>query len=358
MSNRKTYYDFTTATTTYRLAFCNDLPTDQWCSADKKTMGIATTTSTCTTLTGSNPTDDAEFEVDDQDNNDGLRINYKGGDKCTETENYSLTVHIQCDSSIEGVETYTVDETNPCAKSITFKNKVGCKNGQLSALWDWFSSNKWVMFAVFLIVGTVVCFLGRTLFKPVLFFAGLLLSISLVWLIFYSTFLSSNTESWVGWVVLIGAILLGLLIGSCFVKIAKLGAFILAGWGGFSVSLLIYNALLYKMDSQVGFWCFTLGVALFFGVLALFFFDHILIHATAILGSFMAVYGIGLVAGHYQNPFTIAELMKHNEIDSIDPVFYGYLAGNLVLYIAGAAFQYKQRKSDQKNGHDPYNRLR
>jgi hypothetical protein len=77
---------------------------------------------------------------------------------------------------------------------------------------------------------------------------------------------------------------------------------------------------------------------LIFGVLALFFFEHILIHSTAILGSFMAVYGIGLVAGHYQNPFTLAALIKHGEITSIDPIFYAYLAGNLVMYVLGVLY--------------------
>jgi hypothetical protein len=105
------------------------------------------------------------------------------------------------------------------------------------------------MFAVFVIVGTVVCFLGRTLFKPVLFIAGMFMAMAIIWLIFYSTFLSSNTKSWVGWVVLGGSLLLGLLIGALFVHVAKLGASVVAAWGGFSVALLIYNAFLYKMDS-------------------------------------------------------------------------------------------------------------
>jgi hypothetical protein len=144
-----------------------------------------------------------------------------------------------------------------------------------------------------------VCFLGRTLFKPVLFLAGLILSVSLVWLIFYSTFLSTNTKAWVGWVVLIGALLFGLIIGTIFVKIVKLGAFVLAAWGGFCLGLLVYNSFGYFMDSDVGFWLLTLGIALVCGILALCFFDHILIHATALAGSYLVINGIGLVAGRY-----------------------------------------------------------
>ncbi len=163
------------------------------------------------------------------------------------------------------------------------------------------------MFSIFLVVGFIVCFLGRTLFKPVIFIAGVLLSVSLVWIIFYSTFLNENTKSWVGWVVLSSSILLGLIIGCLFVKVVKIGAFIVAAWGGYCLALLMYNSFMYFMHSNVGFWCWTIGVALICGLLALKFFDHILILSTALAGSFLAINGIGLVAGRYQNPFTIAD---------------------------------------------------
>lgn len=58
----------------------------------------------------------------------------------------------------------------------------------------------------------------------------------------------------------------------------------------------------------------------------------------------MAVYGIGLVAGHYPNPFTIQEMIKHNTLNDIDPLYYAYLGGNLVLYIIGCVVQYRHKK--------------
>ena len=214
------------------------------------------------------------------------------------------------------------------------------------------------MFVIFLVIGSIVCFLGRKLFKPVLFIAGVLLSVCVIWLLFYSTFLKENTHAWVGWVVLVCAILFGLLIGAIFVKLAKLGAFCLAAWGGFSLGLLIYNAFLYHINSQVGFWCFNIGIALIFGILALCFFDHILIHSTAIAGSFLFFQGIGLVGGHYQNPFTLAEERAQGVVENIDPLFYAYLAGTIVLYGLGVFAQYRHKRADNDKGHDPYERLR
>lgn len=105
------------------------------------------------------------------------------------------------------------------------------------------------MFATFSVVGLFICFAGRMLFKPVVFILGVFLMVSLVWLIFYSTFLSDTTKPWVGWVVLIVSILLGLLVGFLFMKLIRLSAFIVAGWGGFCFGMLIYNSFLYMMHS-------------------------------------------------------------------------------------------------------------
>jgi len=106
------------------------------------------------------------------------------------------------------------------------------------------------MSIVFIVIGLLINLAGRKLFKVIVFIAGVLLVVSLVLLIFYTTFLKSNTASWIGWVVLGGSVLLGLLVGCLFVKVIKLGAFAVAAWGGFSLGLLLYEAFpLYKIDS-------------------------------------------------------------------------------------------------------------
>ena len=130
--------------------------------------------------------------------------------------------------------------------------------------------------------------------------------------------------------------MIGILLGYLFYKLSRIGAFIIAGWGGYSFGLLLYNAFLYKVNSQAFFWCFTIGCGVVAGLLALCFFEHILILATSLAGSYLAINGIGLVAGGYQNPFTIYDEIKEGVYTSINPVFYAYMAGNLVLWALGA----------------------
>jgi hypothetical protein len=84
------------------------------------------------------------------------------------------------------------------------------------------------------------------------------------------------------------------------------------------------------------------------GVLALFLYDHIMIQSTALFGSFIFCYGIGMVAGHYPNPFTIQEMVKNGTFGSIDPIYYAYLGGNLVMYILGLFVQYRHKRNNPK----------
>lgn len=160
-------------------------------------------------------------------------------------------------------------------------------------------------------------------------------------LICYSTFTKESREIWVGWVILVVSVVVGLGVGVLFWKKKQIGSFCLASWGGFSFGLLIYSSFLYKFNSNIALWTFTVGMGLLYGVLILFWAEHILIHATSMIGSFLTIFAIGLVAGHYPNPFTIVELIKYDQIKEIDPLFYAYLGGNIVLYIMGCVVQYR-----------------
>lgn len=234
----------------------------------------------------------------------------------------------------------TITAVSKFARSTNISDK-------LNAFWTWLNNNKYVMCAILIVLGLFTTFLGCKLCHVIIFITGILLTVSLVLIIFYSTFLKADTKAWVGWVVLGCSVLVGILVGWILFKIIKLGAFVLGAWGGFSLGLIIYEALpLYKIDSQIFFWCFCVGIAICCGVLAIILLDHALIIATAILGAYLCISGIGLVAGHYQNPFTIVIERINGLFVYIDPWFYAYLAGMLVLAALGVYVQYRHRSSN------------
>jgi hypothetical protein len=49
------------------------------CDPNAKTMAIYNDTNGCHLLSGDDITNDADFSVDDQTDNNGISINYKGG---------------------------------------------------------------------------------------------------------------------------------------------------------------------------------------------------------------------------------------------------------------------------------------
>lgn len=208
---------------------------------------------------------------------------------------------------------------------------------------------------VFVLVGFFLCFLGRKLLKPAVFIGGTLGTIAIIWLIFYSTFLSDHYENWVGWTVFACSLVLGLIVGALMMVAIKVGAFLLAFWGGFALALLAYEAFLYLAIHHVaGFWVYEVIVGLIFGFAVLWKFDHVVIHTTAFAGAYLVLLGIGMVAGHYYNPFTIIYDREHDLYYHIDPDFYAYMVATIVLYAMGALFQYKQLKDAiHKHGYHP-----
>jgi hypothetical protein len=114
-------------------------------------------------------------------------ISYNGG-----AVGYDLTVDIQCDNDVPfyPINISAAENTNLL---VSFKSKVGCKYGQLSAIWQFFQDNNWAMFALFTIIGASLCLFGRALLKPTLFLTGVLLAAFIIIYIFYTTFLRTTT---------------------------------------------------------------------------------------------------------------------------------------------------------------------
>ena len=332
------------------LSFCNDLPENLWCNAEDSTMAVLRDSGTgeCFRLSGPDPTNDAAFSVLNETTNDGLRITYSGGDA-----NYSFALNIPCNHdtpfNLIGFNLNYNYTTNQTDLEGSFESQFGCEYDQLSQIWNFFADNQWALFALLVISGGLLTFAGRSMLKPTLFIIGVFTTAFIVLYIFYTTFLSQATEQWKFYVTAGVAIFGGLIVGYFLAKFAKVGAFLLAGWGGFTIGIILYNAVFYKVNSSIYmFWGVAVGSGLILGILTIFLYDHILIQSTAIFGSFITVYGIGLVAGHYPNPFTLGTMIENGQFESIDPLYYAYMGGNVLLWILGCVVQYQFKR---KNPH-------
>lgn len=210
-------------------------------------------------------------------------------------------------------------------------------------------------------IGLPFMFAGRKLFSCIVFVVGVLITVSLVMILFYSTFLDSNTEAWVFWVVLSCSILAGLAVGFVLFKCQKLGAACIAGWGGFLGGVILNTAFLSYAESDALFWIFNVSCALVAAALAFCFYFPAIITVTAFTGSYMFIRGISLFAGGYPNEFLLA---KGYDADGqeysydMDAWFYLYLGFMVACTVLGMIVQCKHLKKDKEEQgddiHHPY----
>ncbi len=179
-------------------------------------------------------------------------------------------------------------------------------------------------------------FFGRKLFVFTVYIIGAAFTVCGIMILFYTTFLKATHAYWLGWLVFSLSIVAGLGIGFLCTKNLRLAGSLVCGYGGFMLGVTINDMGLYIYHSQAVFWCVNIGLAVAFAVLALLFFNQAVIISTAFTGSLFVMRAISILLGGFPLSFHLIGLVKAGVITNIDPTFYGYLAGMVVLTIIGA----------------------
>jgi hypothetical protein len=323
--------------------------------------GLKTTATSCEALSGSNLNSgfkttvlQTSGEAVSLDNSIRLTYSAPSGGK-------SLTVDVVCDHSASGfpVPTYSANVSTAGNPHITMKSKYGCPVTSINAIWTFLSQYSYLFGAIMIAAGVLIAFAGRKMFKPVICFIGTIATAGVVMMLLYSLFLgNTNGKSAVGWIVLVLSLVGGCIVGLLLAKLTKLGAMVLAGWGGVTLGLMLYGAFLYHINSQVFFWFFIVACAGICALASLWAYDHVLIISTAISGSYMFVRGISMYAGGYPNEATLETLIKNGLESAIPNTFYAYLAGIVVMMILAMIVQYKTLKAEKDESRHPYHNLR
>lgn len=182
-----------------------------------------------------------------------------------------------------------------------------------NALVQFVMAYKYLWGSVFIIMGIFLAFFGRKLFTAALFIVGAMVFIGLILVVFYSTFLS-DSDTLVSWIVITCTIIAGLGIGFLATKLERIGAVLLAGWGGFCCGILINETVLYYAGSAALLWSINCAFALVAGILAWFLFNQAIIISTALIGSYFTMRGIGLYAGGFPNEYVLISMISTGEV--------------------------------------------
>ena len=110
--------------------------------------------------------------------------------------------------------------------------------------------------------------------------------------------------------VLSCSIAIGIVVGVLMMKLQRVGAAVLAGWGGFMIGLLINETFLYKTASELWFWGLGLGCAIVAGLLTFVIYNHVIILTTSFMGAYLFWRGISMYAGAFPNEFDLIKQVQ------------------------------------------------
>ena len=88
--------------------------------------------------------------------------------------------------------------------------------------------------------GFIFIFFGRKLFKINMFIIGLASVVGLFWMLFYTFLLDQNNNQGVDWVIFVVTIIFGGVGGYVLTKFIVVGRYMIVGWGGYVLGLMIY----------------------------------------------------------------------------------------------------------------------
>lgn len=247
-------------------------------------------------------------------------------------------------------------EEGGCTERVKISSKHGCYKFTMNPLFKWLHKNSFIFGAVLILLGMTVGLFGKKLFKPTICLIGTFAFLVVSMLFVFSVFFNRDTEAWVGWIVFAVCFILGCIVGLLLAKLSKLGVAIIAGWGGFCLGLILYNSFMYKLDGdkRIVFWIFNISMAIIAGVLSIFLFDHAIIISTSIVGSYAFIRGISLYAGGFPDELDLIKMLEAGDGASIDPRFYGYMAGFLVASIICIILQYRMWNRSKDTHKHPY----
>lgn len=137
----------------------------------------------------------------------------------------------------------------------------------------------------------------------------------------------------------------------------RLGAAILAGWGGATCGLILYSAVIYKAEMEWLFWFTIVLCSLCAALVAFIILDEAVIISTALLGSYALVRGTACYAGHYYNEVTMAKMASEGLLDDVDPWYWAYFSGFFIMVAIGLWVQFSvfmSEKAAKKRIEHPY----
>ena len=246
----------------YFYNWCEHLSeTDSACKGNYYAAGKLTTDTACTAYSGDSPKKDIQNELINgkvtyangtvtEQAYDGVRITYSNGATCpdaTTDAKYSFSINMYCDPDSE-FEYEPIAQGDVCSPFVSYRSKYACPVLSVSELWEYIGQYEYYFGAFAIVVGFLLCFMGHALVRPSICFSGFLTSVAITCFIFYAVYLNNTSDLADFWYFLAGGVVVGTIVGLLLAWVVKIGAALLAGWGGVVLALILNESIFYRAE--------------------------------------------------------------------------------------------------------------
>lgn len=280
------------------------------------------------------------------------------GQKCKENQNYKVTWRIFCNEELErGLLKITNQDKisiETCDVVLEAQSLQGCQMANYYALSSFIKNFKIIFFIAFILIGSFLNFLGAKIVKCTLVITSFFVTIGGIFFLLFSVIGLKSISMTVMWILLILTILISFVVAYLFLKFIKVFYAVLGGIMGYAIGSILYSFIFRHISANPTlFYWLTIIVCIILGVLfAVFAHKHLTIVATSILGSYIFIRGISLLAGGFPSEAEIIDLISRKEFDQLadlmTPLVYLYLVGLAILIVVGIVVQYKFYSEDDE----------
>lgn len=277
----------------------------------------------------------------------GLQLTANNGDALA--YNFQMTMNCKKDASSITDLAASWDAQNKLY-SVSFTNQHSCSFDVFS-FWNKLGWGKYIVQVIAAILCLALCFAGIKMYKPSLgiigFFAG-----GAACYVLLSMFWTQGVDTdWYMWVVIAISVLVGIVVCVLLVTLERFAGAVCGALLGYVIGNWIYELVLYKLDgtgTPIWYYVIVILLAIVFAILSIKIYDWMMILALSIGGSYFGVKLIGLMAGNYPDETWVANEIESGEIESLPWPVYMYLAIMVVLAIGGIVTQSVIKKNMDK----------
>jgi hypothetical protein len=249
---------------------------------------------------------------------DGVIIKLSSGEKCNETDNYSIKYKITCNDDIDELNVKKYEEEK-CEGTLFIESKYGCPQFSVYNFWKLIHNNKVIFFIILFAIGIVLCFFGKKFIYVTIFIFSSIISVSVIFMFVFNVVLPKGTEAdqTVLTIVFIISFIPGIGIGILIIKYQHfLLACVLGGVGGFFLSIFVYDLILNHWDEanklylKIIVYVVVIAICIGIGYLTI---EHLKIITTSFVGSYSLVRGPTLFLDKFPNETEMADYFTNKE---------------------------------------------